>query len=339
MIGRAGEFCTCRRRRTLDAVELAEVSDLRTRTIRSPAGGVLFAAERGNPAAETIVLVHGYPDTHGCWDELADVLSRRLHVVAFDVRGMGASTLPDGARPYRLESLRTDLEAVIDAVSPNAPVHLVGHDWGAIQCWSALSGASLDGRVASFTSIAGSRLDAVGGWARRRLRPGTKAFGELLRQLAHSWYIGCLMVPRLPEMVLRARAAHDWPVWLRRLEGIEPRRGHPAASLVDDAVRGIGLYRENVGRSGPGRPGPIRVPVLLVIPLRDRYLTPALYDGAEAWARDLRRLELATGHWAQRTHPEEIGAAVLALVVADYMRRPPATGLSAAASPARSTEA
>ncbi len=310
--------------------------DRRPYTVSSPAGAELFTVGRGDPAAETAVLVHGYPDTHACWDELADVLVRQLHVVAFDVRGMGASTAPAGARGYRLEELITDLGAVIDAASPNAPVHLVGHDWGAVQCWAALGSGLLAGRVASFTSIAGPPLGTVGGWARRRLRPGTPGFSELIRQIAHSWYAGAFMIPRLPEIVLRARIEHDWPFWLRRVEGIEPRPGHPSASLVDDAVRGLALYRENLGRSGPGRPGPVAVPVVLVIPLRDRYLTPALYDRADGWAGDLRRLELDTGHWAQRTHPEEIGAAVLALV---EDRGSPTSPLSGAASRARSTGA
>ncbi len=328
----------------------------RTRTVPSPGGAELFVAERGDPSAPTVLLVHGYPDTHRCWDELADLLEPHARVIAYDVRGFGASTLPAEASPYRLGAVIGDLAAVIDAVSPSAPVHLVGHDWGAMQCWAALASGRIDGRAASFTCIAGTRLDMMGDWTARRLRAGPRGIAQVIRQAVHSWYIGFFMIPRLPELVLRARAGHDWDRWLRHLERVEARPGHPAGSLVNDAINGIGLYRENLrpGRrrahgsrerpAGPAqprrsrrdRPGPVAIPVAVVIPLRDNYLTPALYDDASEWALDVRRIELDTGHWVQRTHPEPIAAAVLAFVREDESGGSP---LSGAASPARSTAA
>ncbi|MCI5104082.1 MAG: alpha/beta fold hydrolase, partial [Algiphilus sp.] len=89
----------------------------------------------------TIVLVHGYPDAASIWQATAEGLARDFHVVAYDVRGAGQSTRPEATAAYALETLVEDLAAVIDTVSPHRPIHLVGHDWGSIQSWEAVTTA------------------------------------------------------------------------------------------------------------------------------------------------------------------------------------------------------
>jgi NAD(P)-dependent dehydrogenase (short-subunit alcohol dehydrogenase family) len=102
---------------------------------------------------------------------------------------------------------------------------------------------------------------------------------------------------------------------MRRLEGIEPRPGHPAASIADDAVAGIALYRTNIGRRPPVTAiAPSRVPVQLVVPTRDRYISTALYDDAALWADRVWRREVRAGHWAQRTHTAAVARYVTELV-------------------------
>eukprot|EP01137_Pigoraptor_chileana_P000507 Opistho-2@36821 len=134
------------------------------------AGDVQLACKAwGSPDRPTVVLVHGYPDNSEVWHAVATDLSADFHVVAYDVRGAGDSTTPKGMQAYRLERLSLDFEAVIKAVSPNAPVHLVAHDWGSIQSWESVSDARLAGRIASYTSCAGPCLDHVGHWMRAHI--------------------------------------------------------------------------------------------------------------------------------------------------------------------------
>src|SRR5688572_7907374 len=96
------------------------------RTRRVQGDGVsLHTVTYGPSEAPTIVLVHGYPDTHVCFREVMRHLGRRFLVVAYDVRGAGGSDAPREESLYRLEHLHRDLRAVIDAVSPSKPVHLV----------------------------------------------------------------------------------------------------------------------------------------------------------------------------------------------------------------------
>ncbi|MCP2340320.1 SDR family oxidoreductase [Actinomadura rupiterrae] len=131
----------------------------------------LAVRERGEAHRPTVVLLHGYPDTSAVWDEVAEMLAQRFRVLAYDVRGAGASTTPEDPNDYRMEALLGDLAAVLDAVGGDAPVHLVGHDWGSVQGWAAVTddpaGRPLWGRIASFTSISGPDWRHVAQWVRR----------------------------------------------------------------------------------------------------------------------------------------------------------------------------
>jgi len=290
------------------------------------AGAQLAVYTWGDPTRPTVVLVHGYPDTHGCWDEVAQRLRDRLHVVAYDVRGMGRSSAPDRPDAFALDQLVRDLEAVIDAVSPDRAAHLVGHDWGAFQCWHAVTDPRVSPRIASLTTIAGPRVDGARRWITDRLRPSPTALGELAGQARRSWYVAAFQIPGLPEGVLRSGFARSWPRMMRRLEGIEPRPGHPADTLVSDAVAGLALYRVNLGPRAqlPWR-GPASVPVQVVIPTQDRYISPPLYSDAGNWAQRVWRRELRAGHWAQRSHPELMARHVAELIEhAEGAPEPPA---------------
>lgn len=101
----------------------------------------------------TIIMVHGFPDNSLIWQKIAERLSPLFNVVAYDVRGAGGSSIPQHTADYKLKHLIDDLEAVINHISPQQKVHLVGHDWGSIQCWEAVTSPHLHSKIASFTSI------------------------------------------------------------------------------------------------------------------------------------------------------------------------------------------
>jgi pimeloyl-ACP methyl ester carboxylesterase len=280
-------------------------------------GARLLATMDGDPAAPTVVLVHGYPDTHRVWDEVVRLLRERFHVVAYDTRGTGRSSAPAQKDAFALHNLTADIEAVIDAVSPERPVHLVGHDWGAFQCWDAVTTARVADRIASFTAVAGPRIDQMRPWIRARLRFNAKSIKQLAGQARRSWYIAAFQIPRLPEALLARMMERAWPRVMRRLEHVEPRDGHPAATLVRDAQTGLALYRTNMRgylHQRAADAGRVNVPVQIVIATGDRYISPALYDDAERWAESVWRRELDAGHWVQRSHPGEVARYITELV-------------------------
>ncbi|MET8284992.1 SDR family oxidoreductase [Streptomyces sp. NPDC048448] len=282
----------------------------RERRVRT--GGIeLCVAELGDPAQPTVVLVHGYPDSKEVWSEVASRLAERFHVVLYDVRGHGASTAPRPLRGgFTLEKLTDDFLAVVDAVSPDRPVHLVGHDWGSVQSWEFVTVARTEGRIASFTSMSGPSLDHFGHWIKQRVRrPTPRRVGQLLGQGAKSWYVYLLHTPVLPELAWRGPLGRRWPGILRRIERVPPG-DYPTPSLPADAAHGAWLYRDNV-RARLSRPRPdayAHVPVQLITPLGDAFLSERLYDELERWAPELVRRTLPAKHWIPRTRPDQVAA-------------------------------
>jgi len=284
-------------------------------------GVSLSVREYGDDTAPTVVLVHGYPDTSRVWDEVVERLQGRYHIVTYDVRGAGDSSAPRGPRGYALERLAEDLAAVIDAVSPGRPVHVVGHDWGSIQSWEAVTTPAIAARIASFTTISGPSFDHVKPWVRRRLRSGR--FGELARQGVRSWYVWMFHGP-LARLGMRHGFPRRFPEYLRRFERVQPREGHPAATLGSDAGRGVAMYRTNLfPRARASRDGRTDVPVQVIVPTRDAYVTPALLDDLDEFAPKLWRRRIGAQHWVPRTHPDVVARMVGEFV--DHIEGAPAS--------------
>ncbi|MEU9285816.1 SDR family oxidoreductase [Streptomyces sp. NPDC048275] len=284
----------------------------RERWIRT--GGVeLCVAELGDSAQPTVVLVHGYPDSKEVWSEVATRLAERFHVVLYDVRGHGRSTAPQPLRGgFTLEKLTDDFLAVVNAVSPDRPVHLVGHDWGSVQSWEFVTVERTEGRIASFTSMSGPSLDHFGHWIKQRVkRPTPRRIGQLLGQGAKSWYVYLLHTPLLPELAWRGPLGKQWPKILQRVEKVPLGAGdYPTPSLSSDAAHGAWLYRDNV-RARLSRPRPdahAHAPVQLVTPLGDAFLSERLYDELEQWAPGLVRRTLEAKHWIPRTRPDQLAS-------------------------------
>ena len=58
-------------------------------------GGVRIAVyEEGNPDGPTLVLVHGWPDSHVVWDGVVPLLADRFRIVRYDNRGVGKTSVP-----------------------------------------------------------------------------------------------------------------------------------------------------------------------------------------------------------------------------------------------------
>ncbi|MEU5877221.1 SDR family oxidoreductase [Spirillospora sp. NPDC047279] len=266
----------------------------------------LAVRERGTEHGPVVVLIHGYPDTGAVWDEVAEGLASRFRVITYDVRGAGASTAPEDPLDYGVDVLLADLAAVLDGVGVEGPVHLVGHDWGSIQGWEAVTGDRLSGRIASFTSISGPARQHVGPWARETARTGPRGVLEVLGQARRSAYMPVLMTPRTGELLARALPL-VFERGMRAAEGAEPRPGHPAPTLHRDAVNGLGLYRANMGRLNPPEgEGRTDLPVQLIVPTKDRYATRGLLLSARGRASRLYVRRLPAGHWVARSHPDVV---------------------------------
>jgi pimeloyl-ACP methyl ester carboxylesterase len=75
-----------------------------------------------------VVLVHGWGDTSETWQFVIDQLPRTRTWVAMDMRGFGRTQRPDDG--YWFPDYLADLDALVDHLSPDAPLDLVGHSMG-----------------------------------------------------------------------------------------------------------------------------------------------------------------------------------------------------------------
>lgn len=285
--------------------EHAAKSNEVTRLRVSSTDGVMLSVydyDAAGTSRPTVVLVHGYPDQATVWDGVVAWLRPRYRVVTYDTRGAGASDKPEAIASYRLPQLLADLRAVIDAVSPTRAVHLLGHDWGAIQGWHAVTDVELEPRIASYTAISGCQLDHAGAWLRsaRDWRGGV----EVIRQLARSAYIPLFALPWLPEQLWRSGV-------LDRILDAEALTGE-----LSDRLYGLKLYRANVlQRLAAPQPRATRVPVQLLVPTQDAYVGAALQaQAAVAWTEQLTVRQVHGGHWMVRVRPDVIGQNVSELI-------------------------
>ena len=285
----------------------ASSSQVVVRRVRG-SGVDLAVTERGERGPPTVLLVHGFPDSSAVWAPVAELLATSgFHVVAYDVRGAGDSGVPRQQSDYALAVLIEDMAAVIAEVSPDSPVHLVGHDWGSIQGWEAVTSTLLAGRLASFTSISGPPLEHAALWARRHRTRRLSDLRLALRQAAHSWYIAVFHLPLLPELVTTGLRVRRGVSAARRRWGRSSHQLPGRSTWGDDFVHGLELYRANV-RQRLRHPTArfTDTPVQIIVPMADRYVTPALLGGLEKWSAVVWRRESDAGHWIIRTHPDQV---------------------------------
>lgn len=83
--------------------------------------------ETGNASNETIVFLHGVPDSWWQWHYALEALSDRYHCVAVDLKGYGQSDKRSG--DYRQAGVAAQLEALLDEIQVDRFV-LVTHDRG-----------------------------------------------------------------------------------------------------------------------------------------------------------------------------------------------------------------
>lgn len=268
----------------------------------------LSGFEYGDPSDETVILVHGWPDTLHLWARVTPLLAKRFHVVAYDQRGHGQSDVPTHWRGFGFDHLVADLNAVADAVSPDRPVHIVGHDFGGIYAWDAVCAPNAVERIASFTCIAGTNLDEWGLFGQRTLRrPTPRRLAGLLGQILSSSYIVTLFIPRFPDLVLTALGTPSrWRRALRLLSGIRAHDVHLADSIGADLRRGVAIYRANISRLIRPRRDRTAVPVLMIHGRYDIAIRRIPLDGLADRAPKLRWRHISAGHWSPFSHPDQI---------------------------------
>lgn len=249
--------------------------------------GVDIHVEGSGP--ETIVMVHGWPDTYRLWDAQVAALKGRYRCVRFTLPGFDPA---HERRARTVDDLSDFLKRVVEQVSPGKPVVLVLHDWGCIfgyqfylrhpQLVSRIVGIDIgDTRSLESTLTLAQKLAVV--------------LYQVI--LAGAWKMGGTVGDRLSRFMARRLGCRT-----------DPRHIHSGQTYPYYMTwfGGAQSYRRTMQAFDPA------CPMLFVYGRRK----PVMFH-AQAWADALgarpgNRVEefAESGHWIMTTHPERLNRVI-----------------------------
>lgn len=270
------------------------------------AGQTIFFREAGDPAAPTILLLHGFPSSSHMFRDLIPLLAGRFHLIAPDYPGFGQSAAPSPeAFDYTFDSLATVMEQFVDAIGLGR-FSLYVQDYGAPVGFRLAT--RQPARVEALLVQNGNAYEEGITDAARHL----VAFGETPRTAASE--------KPIRDILTLEATIHQYITGVRDPERISPdawtmdqhfldRPGNDQIQLAlfHDYLSNVRLYPEWHAYFREHQP-----PTLIVWGKNDPIFGA---PGAEAFRRDLPDAEihlLDTGHFALEDHAE---------VIADHITR------------------
>jgi haloacetate dehalogenase len=278
-------------------------------------GGVsLQVATKGQ--GPPVLLLHGFPETHLAWREVAPRLAARHRVVCADLRGYGESDKPPGDgdhRTYAKRSMAADAVRLMAALGC-ARFGVVGHDRGGLVALRA--GLDHPDRVSHVAVL--DILPSSDMW--RALSGVAGVFAFHLYLLAQP--------PPLPEHLLGANPnaffGHFLDAWTKVPGAIPPeiREAYLLASRDPASVHAICEdYRASAFVDPPDEDADRKAGRRLAMPTlamwQDPGDQPLPFDPQAvwgAWAPQLQTSVLPCGHFLPEERPAEVAAAVQALL-------------------------
>jgi len=133
---------------------------MRSFTVKAPDGLTLAAYECGNPDGPEILFIHGFNQAHLSWARQFDdpALCAEFRMVAYDLRGHGASDKPDAPECYTEDKRwADDVAAVIETAGLKRPV-LVPWSYGGRVVTDYARHYGLD-KIAGINLVAASTKD------------------------------------------------------------------------------------------------------------------------------------------------------------------------------------
>ncbi|OBK27349.1 short chain dehydrogenase [Mycobacterium asiaticum] len=284
--------------------------------VDSADGARIAVYEEGNREGQTVVLVHGWPDSHVLWDGVVPLLAQRFRIIRYDNRGVGLSSAPKPVSAYAMARYADDFAAVIGELSAGEPVHVLAHDWGSVGVWEYLRRPGASDRVASFTSVSGPAHDQlvnfVFGGLRQPWRP--RQFARAVSQAARLTYMAFFSIPVLAPLLLRL-AFRSATVRRNVVDNIPVEQIRHSDNIASDAANSVKVYPANYWRSYSGKfrrqdVHVVDVPVQLIVNTRDKYVRPHGYDETARWVPRLWRRDIRAGHFSPMSHPQVMASAV-----------------------------
>jgi pimeloyl-ACP methyl ester carboxylesterase len=264
-------------------------------------GVEVFYREAGDPAAQTLLLLHGFPTSSRQYQELIDRLADRFHLVVPDYPGFGYTAPLEGTTTFER------LADVLDGF-----VHSVGLDRYAMYVFDF--GAPVGFRLATrhpervdaliiqngnaYEAGIGPNLAGLAPYweDRQAAEPAVRTFLQL--DATRSQYVQGVADPESVNPDLWTLDQHFLDL---------PGRDQVMLDLIYDYTSNIALYPTWQAYLREHQP-----PTLITWGANDQYF---IADGARAYLADVPNAELHlldTGHFALATHAGEIAELIAA---------------------------
>jgi pimeloyl-ACP methyl ester carboxylesterase len=303
------------------------VTEFRRVRVREDAS--LNVAIAGNPASPPVILLHGFPESHRTWREVAPRLENEFYLVMPDQIGFAGSDRPQEVDAYAADKLVDDIFALAEALEIER-FALVGHDWGGAIAWNAaLRGDPRLTRLAIINAphpvifqkslIEDSEQREASQYVTAFRTPGfeqaVEAMGyEAFLAKTFSKHVDLSIIPEAEKRQYLAEWAQPGGLtamlnWYRGSKLVVPPPG-ATLPLPDFLLRAFPK---------------VTVPTLVIWGMRDRALLALQLDGLEALVEDLAIVRLPdAGHFAPWEAPEEVAAALAPFLAAQAGATAPA---------------
>ena len=288
---------------------------MRNRRVALAGGLNLNVALAGDPSSPAVILLHGFPESHRTWREIAPRLEDSFYLVMPDQRGFAGSDRPQEVEAYATDTLIGDIFALADALGLES-FALVGHDWGGAISWpAALRG---DPRLARLAVVNAPHPVIF-----------QKSLIEDSEQRAASQYINALRTPGFEKMIEAMgyetffEKTFSNHVDLALIPEAEKRQYIADWSQPGGMAAMLNWYRAGkmvVPPPGVTVPLPdwllgafpsVKLPTLVIWGMRDSALLPLQLDGLDRLVDDLTIVRLPdAGHFAPWEKPEPVAAAL-----------------------------
>jgi haloacetate dehalogenase len=259
-----------------------------------------------------VVLLHGFPQTHLMWRHVAGDLAADYTVICPDLRGYGGSGKPPAtdAETYAKRTMAADAIALARELG-HERFAVVGHDRGALVAIRA--GLDHPGAISHVACL--DVLPTLDMWD--VLHGASAAVAFHLYLMAQP--------PGLPEAMISASAdrffAYFLDAWSQSPDAIPPEIRDAYLTASADAVPSIVAdYRASAGidiehdRADRAAGRQLTMPVTVI---QQDWGAALGFDAAgiwRSWAPDLEHRTTHAGHFMAEEAPDEIAAAIRALL-------------------------
>ncbi|MCP4073258.1 MAG: alpha/beta hydrolase [Hyphomicrobiales bacterium] len=265
---------------------------------------------------QILLLLHGFPEYHGAWDDVMPLLAENYLVIAPDQRGYNLSSAPQDVSSYQAKLLVADMTRLMERLVPGSRYHLVGHDWGASVAYA----------MAMRLPECVNTLNIING-----VHPITfqRALAANKDQIKASQYFHILCADGAEKKMsenafartfsmLEKFSSSPWLDQATRQKYLEAWSQPGRINAMVNWYRASPMVVPHSKKSEKGEESPANAPLLDVDPakfnismphlviwgMQDTALLPVARAGLEEFAGDLTIVEVeVAGHWINHTHP------------------------------------